>query len=192
MRIAEAAPRRRGAPREALAVVAFWRAAGRPRWFAKDVVFDRMVRARLGRLRDAAAAGALDHWADTAPGALALLILLDQAPRNLFRGHARAFATDALAVEVARRAVARGFDRRTARPMRSFFYLPFEHAEDHELQALCVRLFSADGDRDGLAWAQLHADIIARFGRFPHRNAALGRDTTDHEREYLENDGFDG
>lgn len=180
------------APAAALAIVAFWRAAGYGRWFAKSDMFDALVRMRLARAHDAAAAGRLDHWDETPAGALALLILLDQAPRNLFRGGTRAFATDPLAVAVAEAAIARGFDARVTREMRMFFYLPFEHAEDAGLQARCVALFRAHGDADLLRYAEIHAEIIERFGRFPHRNPVLGRDTTKAESGFLEAGGFAG
>lgn len=180
------------APRDALSVVGFWRAAGYPRWFAKSDAFDALVRMRLARGHAAAAAGALDSWDETPAGALALLILLDQAPRNLFRGLARAFASDARAVAVAQAAVARRFDRRVPRALRMFFYLPFEHAEDAALQARCVALFAAHGDPELLRYAKIHADVIARFGRFPHRNAVLGRRPTKQERAFLDSGGFAG
>lgn len=179
-------------PSQALAVVAFWRAAGYARWFTKSDRFDALVRLRLGRVQEAAAVGALDHWDETPAGALALLILLDQAPRNLFRGDPRAFATDALALAVAEAAIARGFDRRATRAMRMFFYLPFEHAEDAGHQSRCVALFRAHGDAEALRFAELHADIIDRFGRFPHRNPALGRATTEAEHAFLKSGGFAG
>ncbi|WP_020180114.1 DUF924 family protein [Methylopila sp. M107] len=182
----------RRAPRSALAVAAFWRAAGFDRWFAVDPAFDALTRARLGRLHEAAAGGGLDHWDETPEGALALLILLDQAPRNMFRGGPRAFATDAIALAVAEAALARGFDRRVAKGMRWFFYLPFEHSEDPAAQALCISLFAAMNEPEGVRYAQTHADVIARFGRFPHRNDILGRSSTSDERRFLAEGGFSG
>ncbi|RXF75529.1 DUF924 family protein [Hansschlegelia zhihuaiae] len=179
-------------PPEALGVVAFWRAAGYDRWFTKSSAFDALVRLRLGGLHDAAAVGALDHWDETPLGACALLILLDQAPRNLFRGTRRAFASDARAVAIAAAAIARGLDLRVTNQMRRFFYLPFEHAEDAVLQRESVRLFAKLGDPNGLVYAELHADIIDRFGRFPHRNAVLGRDSSPAETAFLAEGGFAG
>ncbi|MFC3695158.1 DUF924 family protein [Chenggangzhangella methanolivorans] len=183
---------RHAAPPDALAVTAFWRAAGYDRWFARSDMFDAAIRARMERLHVAAFAGALDHWDETPTGALALVILLDQVPRNLHRGTARAFASDERALAVATAAIARRFDRRVTREMRSFFYLPFEHAEDFGAQEVCLELFRRLGDENGLEYAKLHADIIRRFGRFPHRNGALGRASTAAERRFLAEGGFAG
>ena len=172
-------------------VLAFWRAAGPDKWYTKDAAFDDDIRTRFLATYEAAAARAL-AWDDTADGALALLIVLDQFPRNMFRGSARAFAADPLAREVAARAIARGFDREIAVPECSFFYLPFEHSEALADQERCTALNRASGDADALKWAELHADIIRRFGRFPHRNAVLGRTTTPEEQAFLDADGFAG
>ncbi|MGH6977443.1 MAG: DUF924 family protein, partial [Stellaceae bacterium] len=141
------------------------------------------------------AAGKLTPWEQSAPGALALLILLDQFPRNMFRGQARAFATDPLALAIASRAILNGFDGAkfgTLPDMRGFFYLPFEHSENLADQERAVALYKAIGDADGLKWAELHAGIIRRFGRFPHRNAVLGRVTTPEEQAFLDGGGFAG
>lgn len=173
-------------------VVAFWREAGPPRWFGKDAAFDADIRKRFLSVHEAAAAGLLAAWEDTADGALALLLVLDQFPRNMFRGSARAYATDDQAREVAKRALARGFDLRFSSPERRFFYLPFMHAEDLAEQERCISLCAAAGDREGVDYAVLHADIIRRFGRFPHRNAVLGRATTEEERAFLAAGGFAG
>ena len=172
-------------------VLAFWRAAGPDKWFTKDAAFDEAIRTRFLATYEAAAAGAL-AWDDTADGALALLIVLDQFPRNMFRGSARAFAADPLAREVATRAIARGFDQQVEVAERGFFYLPFEHSETLVDQERCVALNRASGDADGLKWAELHADIIRRFGRFPHRNGVLGRATTPEEQAFLDGGGFSG
>jgi len=118
--------------------------------------------------------------------------VLDQFPRNMFRGDARTFAADPLARAVAERALARGFDRAVAPALRTFFYLPFEHSENLADQERCVALNRAAEDEDGLKWAELHADIIRRFGRFPHRNKALGRATTPEEQAFLDSGGFAG
>ncbi len=175
------------------AVISFWRAAGPPRWFSKSDQFDAEVGRRLGSLHYWAAAGMLDHLAvKSANGALALLILLDQVPRNMFRGSPRAFATDAHAREVARYAISRGLDKRVPRKMRTFFYLPFMHSEDETDQELCLALYKDMNDANGVHWAQEHLDIIREFGRFPHRNAALGRDTTPEEAQFLADGGFAG
>ena len=172
-------------------VLAFWRAAGPDKWFTKDEAFDDAIRTRFLATYEAAATRTL-AWDDSAAGALALLIVLDQFPRNMFRGSARAFAADALAREVATRAIARGFDLEVEVAERSFFYLPFEHSETLADQDRCVALNRATGDADALKWAELHADIIRRFGRFPHRNAVLGRATTPDEQTFLDGGGFAG
>jgi uncharacterized protein (DUF924 family) len=173
-------------------VVAFWRDAGPERWFSKDTAFDDDIRRRFLGLHEDAAAGRLSRWEATAEGALALLILLDQFPRNMFRGQARAFATDPLARAIAAGALVRGFDAQAPDGMRGFFYLPFEHSEDLADQERAVAFYKASGDADGLKWAELHADIIRRFGRFPHRNKALGRATTPEEQAFLDDGGFSG
>jgi uncharacterized protein (DUF924 family) len=173
-------------------IVSFWREAGSERWFKKDVGFDDEIRRRFLTSYEAAATGTFAGWENTAAGALALLILLDQFPRNMFRGQARAFATDPLARAVAAGAIVRGFDSQVPAEMRGFFYVPFEHSEDLADQERGIALYQAAGDADGLKWAALHADIIRRFGRFPHRNPALGRITTPEEQAFLDGGGFSG
>jgi uncharacterized protein (DUF924 family) len=173
-------------------VLTFWRAAGPEKWFKKDDGFDAAIRQRFLATYEAAAAGGLADWAENAEGALALLLVLDQFPRNMFRNDARAFAADALARAVAARAIERGFDREIAMPERAFFYLPFEHSEALADQERCVALSRATGDAETVKWAELHADIIRRFGRFPHRNKALGRTTTADEQAFLDGGGFGG
>ena len=173
-------------------IVKFWREAGPERWFKKDDALDQEIRDRFLARHDEAAAGKLTFWEQTAEGALALLILLDQFPRNMFRNDARAFATDPLARSIAAGALLRGFDAQAASSMRGFFYLPFEHSEDLVDQERAVAFYKTAGDADGLKWAELHAEIIRRFGRFPHRNAALGRVTTSEEQAFLDGGGFKG
>ena len=173
-------------------VIAFWREAGPERWFKKDASFDEEIRTRFLALHEAAARGDLKDWETSAQGALALLILLDQFPRNMFRGTLRAFATDPQARAVTASALLNGFDAQVEPDMRAFFYLPFEHSEEMADQEHGIALYTAAGDADGLKWAQLHADIIRRFGRFPHRNAALGRTTTPEEQTFLDDGGFAG
>jgi uncharacterized protein (DUF924 family) len=173
-------------------VLAFWRNAGTQKWFKKDDAFDAGIRDRFLATYEAAAAGNFADWAESAEGALALLIVLDQFPRNMFRGDARAFAADALARAAAERAIARGFDRQIAMPERNFFYLPLQHSEALADQERCVALSRESGDAETLKWAELHADIIRRFGRFPHRNAVLGRATTAEEQAFLDGGGFKG
>ncbi len=173
------------------AVLAFWRAAGPDKWYDKDDAFDAEIRARFLSAYESAADGRL-AWDDTPEGALALVIVLDQFPRNMFRDSARAFAADPLARKIAARAIERGFDRRFAVPERGFFYLPFEHSEELADQERCVALNRASHDADAIKWAELHADIIRRFGRFPHRNKVLGRVTTPEEQAFLDGGGFAG
>jgi uncharacterized protein (DUF924 family) len=173
-------------------VLAFWRAAGPDKWFEKDDVFDEEIRARFLDTYEAAAAGGLTQWEGDAESALALVIVLDQFPRNMFRGDARTYAADPLARAVAERAIARGFDQRYAPPERRFFSLPFTHSENLADQERCVALNRAAADEEGVKWAELHADIIRRFGRFPHRNRALGRTTTPEEQAFLDAGGFAG
>ena len=150
------------------------------------------VRARFEAMHHDAARGELAAWEDSAEGALALLLLLDQFPRNMFRNSPHAFATDPLARGIATRAIERGFDRAVAPELRSFFYLPFEHSETAADQARCVALCEDTGDESLVKWAKIHADIITRFGRFPHRNAALARVTTPEEQAFLDEGGFAG
>lgn len=173
-------------------IVDFWRKAGPDRWFTKDAAFDAEIGARFLAVHEAAAAGRLADWEYSAQGALALLILLDQFPRNMFRGQARAFATDPMARAIAAGAIVRGFDAQVSPELRGFFYLPFEHSENPADQERGLAFFKAAGDADGLKWAEIHADIIRRFGRFPHRNAALGRVTTPEEQAFLDGGGFAG
>jgi uncharacterized protein (DUF924 family) len=177
-------------------VIGFWTAAGPTKWFAKKDAFDAAIRLKFEPVHHAAARGQYDAWEASADGALALLILLDQFPRNLFRNSAHAFATDPMARAIARRAIAAGFDKAAEPLLQPFFYLPFEHSEDladqEESVALCQALMADTGDADTVKWAQIHHDIIARFGRFPHRNRALGRVTTPEEQEFLDEGGFGG
>jgi uncharacterized protein (DUF924 family) len=155
--------------------------------------FDREIRERFAALWEAAAGGGLRSWQSTPLAALALVLVLDQFPRNLFRGTARAFASDALALEAARTMVDRRFDALLRPVERVFVYLPFEHAEDLGSQRRAVELFSAveGGVLDGsyADYARRHCDVIARFGRFPHRNELLGRASTPEEIEFLKQPG---
>ena len=172
-------------------VVNFWREAGPERWFRKDAAFDTLFRERFAAAHGGAANCELAGWQNSAEGALALLILLDQYPRNSFRGTARMFATDALAVAIADAAIASGFDRAVGDDMQRFFYLPFMHSERLSDQDRSVELYGALGG-DGLRYAEIHRDAIARFGRFPHRNPLLGRAMTAEEQKYLDEGGFAG
>jgi uncharacterized protein (DUF924 family) len=173
-------------------VLSFWREAGPDKWFKTDALFDDEIRRRFLETYEAAAAGRLADWEQTPEGALALAIVLDQFPRNMFRGDARSYAADPLARVVAERALARGFDRQTPMPGRQFFYMPLEHSERLADQERCCALFHATGDAELLKWAERHADIIREFGRFPHRNAMLRRATTPEEQAFLDGGGFKG
>ena len=173
-------------------IVSFWGEAGPDKWFEQDEGFDHAIRLRFLPTYEAAANGEFAAWEESVEGALALVLLLDQFPRNMFRGNARAFATDALARAVADRALARGFDHATELAMRPFFYLPFMHSEALIDQERCVRLYEALGDGEQLRYAREHRDIVQRFGRFPHRNRALGRETTPAEQMFLKPDRFGG
>jgi uncharacterized protein (DUF924 family) len=173
-------------------VFEFWfDPANRPFWFEASSSFDELVRQRLGPLYADAVEGRLDHWKDNADGALALCILFDQVPRKFFRRSARVFATDAEARAIARYILALGFDwSYPTDDHRVFCYLPFEHAEDIEDQWLAVQLLSERTvDAHSTEYAQRHLEIITRFGRFPHRNALLGRTSTSAELEFLKTPG---
>ena len=178
-------------PDEALAVTRFWREAGPDSWFKKSDAFDREFRERFLSLHEAAARGDLDGWADSAEGALALLLLLDQFPRNVFRGTARMYETDARARQVASQAVDQGLDEQVETGVRVFFYLPFSHSENLDDQRRGVALNQKIG-QPWLEHAVGHAEIVERFGRFPHRNPLLGRETTQEEQAFLDAGGFAG
>jgi uncharacterized protein (DUF924 family) len=173
-------------------VLAFWTQAGPDRWFKKDDAFDSTIRERFLSTYEAAARGRLSDWEATPANALALTIVLDQFPRNMFRGSPRIYAADHEARAVAEGALARGFDARVEPSLRTFFYLPFMHSEALADQERCVALYRAIGDVDSLRYAEDHADIIRRFGRFPHRNEILGRATTPEEQAFLDAGGFAG
>jgi uncharacterized protein (DUF924 family) len=178
-------------PQDAQDVVAFWRDAGPSLWFAKDPAFDARFRDRFLSLHEAAARGDLKGWMETPDGALALVILLDQFPRNAFRGQPRMYATDPMAREVARAAVKARYDEVVDPQMRLFLYLPFGHSENLDDQEMSVRLATRLGAVD-LAHAKGHRDIIRRFGRFPHRNPILGRPMRPEEKAFLDAGGFAG
>jgi uncharacterized protein (DUF924 family) len=163
-------------------------------WFRKDPAFDGEIRARFGDCIEQALAGGLREWDAQPRHALARIVVLDQFTRNAFRDTPRAFDGDALALAAARQLVARGDDRRLGRHERPFAYLPFEHAEDLAAQTQSLELFAGlardhPEAADGLVWAKKHHEIIARFGRFPHRNAILGRTSSDEETAFLKTPG---
>jgi uncharacterized protein (DUF924 family) len=173
-------------------VLAFWRKAGPEKWFNKDPAFDAEIVARFMPAYEAAVTGRLAAWEATAEGALALTIVLDQFPRNMFRNSPRAWVGDPVARGVAERAMARGFDAQVPADQRSFFYLPLMHSEELADQERCVALYQALGEANGIKYAEIHRDIIAKFGRFPHRNSLLGRTTTPEEQAFLDSGGFAG
>ena len=175
----------------AQAVIEFWKQAGPKHWFAKDEAFDTLFRDTFYVAHFQAARRELEHWLELPEGALALLLLLDQYPRNAFRGTAHMFATDPLARFYARRIIDGGMDKALEADLRLFCYLPFEHSEDSDDQQLSLQLHHALGPQVSI-WAEEHAEIIHRFGRFPHRNHVLGRDTTAQERQFLNEGGFAG
>jgi uncharacterized protein (DUF924 family) len=175
----------------AIEIVDFWEKAGPAKWFDKDPDFDRLFRERFLIDHEAAARGELMHWQSTPEGAFALVILLDQFPRNAFRNTPRMYDTDAMARKVAATAFAAGYDRLTPLPLQKFLLLPFAHSEDLADQERAVALARRVGPQD-LARAEHHRDIVRRFGRFPHRNQILGRETTSEERAYLANGGYQG
>jgi len=188
-------------PAQVRDVVDFWFGApgsaehGRTRsvWFRKDQAFDELIRQRFGEAVNVAVAGGFGDWCATAHGALARILLLDQFTRNIFRGTARAFAGDARALATAEDLVGRGLDRELSVHERWFAYMPFEHAEDAQAQHRSLELFGAlarqmQDDRP-LVWARKHADVVFRFGRYPHRNAILGRASTPEEEAFLREPG---
>lgn len=172
-------------------VVKFWHDAGYEAWFTKNSGFDTDFHGRFLDLHYAAAARELDSWMEHPEGALALMILLDQFPRNCFRNTAHMFATDPLARHFARRALEAGHVDRVAKELQIFFLLPLEHSEDLADQQLSVELAPPHGE-EYVKYAIVHRDIIEKFGRFPHRNPALGRETTPEEQAFLDGGGFSG
>ena len=177
-------------------ILDFWlgaRTAARDEWFRKDPAFDAAIRAHFGATVEAALGGAFSAWTGEPRGALALVLLLDQFTRNLYRGTAKMFAGDARALAIAEAAVAAGHDRALGSFERWFLYMPFEHAEDPAAQdrsiALFARLAEETGIESPLEWADKHAVVVRRFGRYPHRNAILGRVSTPEEIAFLARPG---
>ena len=172
-------------------VIGFWRQAGPSKWFAKDADFDRRFRATFLRAHEAAMRGDLDGWLATADGALALVLLLDQFPRNAFRGTPRMYASDATARRIAAAAIEAGHDRQVAPELRLFLYLPFAHSEDLSDQERSVALCRLLGPPNS-SNSERHRDIVRRFGRFPHRNPILGLTMTEEEQTFLDHGGYAG
>ncbi len=173
-------------------VVGFWRQAGEEKWFRGGPRFDALCRVRLLPTHLAASRAELADWEHDAEGSLALVLLLDQIPRNVFRGSAHAYATDPLARAVAERAIGHGHDMQTDAALRRFYYLPFTHSEALLDQQRSLELYQSLEGPDPAKWARHHHGIIERFGRFPHRNALFGRATTPVEQAWLEEGGFTG
>ncbi len=167
-------------------IIRFWFSDNvRPLWFASTPEFDRALTKEYLTTYQAAAKGQLEEWRANPEGALALIIALDQFPLNMFRGRPESFMTEAQAREVATEAVNKGFNERLTKAQRVFMYLPFMHSETLADQDRSVALFEKDGNDNGLHYARHHRDLIRRFGRFPHRNAILGRNSTQEELDYL-------
>lgn len=174
-------------------ILDYWQSLGPEGWYKGSPEIDAEIRARFCDDWEAARAGACEGWLTDARGALAYLILTDQFPRNIFRGDARAYATDAQAVAAADLACARGWDLTWPEPIRQFFYLPYMHAEDPARQAQCIEMFATRMPETGagnLDHARAHAWVIDRFGRFPYRNPHLGRDSGADEQAFLEAGGY--
>ena len=179
-------------PPKAWEILDFWFSdAAKPRWFQSTPEFDQSLRKRFLDIFEQAEAGGLRDWSATPDGALALVIVLDQLPLNLFRNQARSFGTEAASREIAAAAIDRGFDQPLTDEGKAFLYLPFMHSEDRRDQDRSIALFEAAGLENNLRFAHHHRDIIARFGRFPHRNAILGRTSTREEIDWLDSpEGF--
>ena len=177
---------------DAKTIVDFWMLAGPERQFAKDAAFDGALAVRFSGALRQARLGSFDHWGETPDGALALVILLDQVSRNIHRGSPLAFAADAKALILAKTFVGRGFHQMLPPPLAFWLIMPFEHAENLDAQHRCVALFATMGQHEMVYYAQMHLDIIARFGRFPHRNPVLGRRSTEAEIAFLQAGGFAG
>lgn len=174
-------------------ILDFWASLGNEGWWVKNPEVDQQIHDRFGNLHDQACNGELDHWAKTADGALALIIILDQFSRNMFRGNPKTFAQDEQALQIAKEAVDAGLDKTCREDLRVFFYLPYEHSECIAEQEESVKLQYSIGDSPEAMNAALeHREIVQRFGRFPHRNAVLGRHTTPAEQAYLDSGGFKG
>ncbi len=175
---------------DAQGVLDFWFGEATPeQWFKQDDAFDATIRDRFAGLFEQAASGGLDSWRESAEGCLALVIVRDQFPRNLFRGGARSFATDAAARAVLSHALESGFDEGFSFREKQFLYMPLMHSENADDQAYSVEKFATLGDEDVLDFARRHKDIVDRFGRFPHRNEVLGRKSTPEEAEFLKEKG---
>lgn len=173
-------------------VVSFWYQSGEDAWFTKNAAFDGALSVRFGAALKEARDGRFDHWGETPEGAIGLVLLLDQVSRNIHRGSPLAFAADARALRLAKASVARGYLHRMPAPRAMWLCMPFEHSESLDDQWRCLSLFQTLGLNEMAHWAKVHLDIIARFGRFPHRNKVLGRTSTAEELAFLAAGGFSG
>ena len=180
------------ADKQANEVLDFWQKAGPAAWWKKDTAFDNQIIETFGSLFKRAVSRSIDDWRHDAATCLALVIVLDQFSRNMFRGDARTFAQDAYALELANHGVALGFDNNEPSEIYSFFHMPFMHSENLEDQETAILLITKKGGDGRLKSAIEHRDIIARFRRFPHRNKILGRQTSSREQAFLDGGGFAG
>lgn len=173
-------------------ILDFWKTAGPGSWWRKDLKFDEEIRTRFNQLHQSAAARKLDSWRNEPKSCLALVLILDQFSRNLFRGSDQAFAQDAYGLELAKYAVTNEFDKGDPKELITFFYMPYMHSENIDDQEVCIELFRKTGIESSMEAAVEHRDIIAKFGRFPHRNKLLGRKSSDEEQAFLDGGGFSG
>ncbi|MGI9400956.1 MAG: DUF924 family protein [Rhizobiaceae bacterium] len=171
-------------------VLDYWNSIGKDGWFNRDDEIDRIIRERFLTTHELAASGALDSWQERPDSCLALILVLDQFSRNMFRNDPRAFATDANALSIAENAVENGFHLEVEGDLAQFFFMPFMHSESMDAQNRCVELMHCFCARENFDYAIIHRDVIARFGRFPHRNPALKRNTTHAEQAFLDAGGF--
>lgn len=176
----------------AASVLEFWLDAGPKAWFSKNDAFDAAITEQFGTLHNQAASNELADWENQAGSALALILVLDQFSRNMFRNDARSFAQDELCLEIAKSSIVKGFVSKVDPSVRQFFYMPLMHSESIIDQRLCVSLFHAANLPENLKFAIVHRDIIERFGQFPHRNSVLGRPTSPAEHTFLNDGGFSG
>ena len=171
-------------------ILHFWfEELSRKDWFRMDEALDSTIASRFGAIYHELREGVPAAWLDTPEGVLATILVLDQFPRNMFRGDARAFATDEAGLELAKRAIADGFDEKLTRDQRAFLYMPFQHSEDRDDQARAIALYAMLGKPLNLDFALRHQAVVDRFDRFPHRNALLGRASTEEERSFLTEPG---
>ncbi len=175
---------------EAKKVIDFWQKAGPKKWFISETDFDEEVKALFCSAPEQALAGKYDQWSEQVNECLALILVLDQFPRNIYRGNPKAFAYDNAAKEAAKKIIEQGFDQNYQLPLKRFLYLPFMHSEKLEDQRYCIELCKKANDPDGVNFGQIHLDVIEKFNRFPHRNEVLGRQSTPEELKFLQEGGF--